>query len=80
MNSIRSNNLRLKYQRFTPSGCKDIGVKNLELVEKAKSKTIKNMFPILLCCMKTIQNKIKQFRLMTFEVRKLIPALLFDLF
>ena len=23
MNSVRSNNIRLKYHRFTPSGCKD---------------------------------------------------------
>ena len=26
MNSDRSNNLSLKYQRFTPLGCKDIGI------------------------------------------------------
>ena len=25
MNSVRSNNLSLKYQRFTQLGCKDIG-------------------------------------------------------
>ena len=25
MISIRSNHISLKYQRFTPSGCKDIG-------------------------------------------------------
>ena len=32
MNSLRSNNLSLKYQRFTPSGCKDIQIKIFELV------------------------------------------------
>ena len=26
MNSVRLNNLSLKYQRCTPSGCKDIGI------------------------------------------------------
>ena len=34
MNSVRSNNLFLKHQRFTPSGCKDIGIKNLSLWQK----------------------------------------------
>ena len=24
----------MKYQRFTPSGCKDVGIRNLELVAK----------------------------------------------
>ena len=27
MNSVRSSNLSLKYQRFTTSGCKDIGIR-----------------------------------------------------
>ena len=30
MNSVRSNNLSLKYQRFTPQGCKDIGIRKFE--------------------------------------------------
>ena len=34
MNSVRSNNLRLKYQRFTPSGWKDIGIRKFEFVAK----------------------------------------------
>jgi len=29
-----SNNLRLKYQRFKPSGSKDIGIKKFEFVAK----------------------------------------------
>ena len=29
MNSVKSNNLRLKCQRVTPSGCKDVGIENL---------------------------------------------------
>ena len=31
MISARSNNLNLKYQRFTPSGCKDTGNRNFDL-------------------------------------------------
>ena len=29
-----SNNLSLKYQRFSPSGCKDIGILKIEFVAK----------------------------------------------
>ena len=32
MNSVRSDNIDLKYQRFTPSGCKDI--RKLDFVGK----------------------------------------------
>ena len=34
INSLRSNSLSLKYQRFTPSGCKDIGVRKCKFVAK----------------------------------------------
>ena len=33
MNSVRSNNLRLKYQRFTLSGCKDIVLRNFNVAK-----------------------------------------------
>ena len=33
-NYDRSNSLSLKYQRFTPSGCKDIGIRKFEFVAK----------------------------------------------
>ena len=36
INSIRSNSLSLKYQRFTPSGCKDKGVRKYEFVAKTQ--------------------------------------------
>ena len=36
MNAVRSNNLYLKYQRFTSSGCKDIGFTKIELVAKTQ--------------------------------------------
>ena len=36
MNSARSNNLGLKYQRFTTSGCKDTGIRKFELVVKTQ--------------------------------------------
>ena len=29
MNVVRSNNISLKYQRFIPSGCRDIGIRKL---------------------------------------------------
>ena len=32
INSARLNSQHLKYQRFTPSSCKDIGMRNLEFV------------------------------------------------
>ena len=34
MNSVRSDNLSLKYQRFILSGCQDIGVRKFEFVAK----------------------------------------------
>ena len=34
MNSVKWNNLRLKYHRFTPSGCKDIRIRKFEFVAK----------------------------------------------
>ena len=37
MNSVRANNLSLKYQRFTSSDCKDIGIRHLEFVKKKLS-------------------------------------------
>ena len=36
MNSVISNNLSLKYQRFTPSGCKDLGIGKFEFVAMAQ--------------------------------------------
>ena len=36
MNSDRSNNVSLKYQSFTSSGCKDIGFTKTECVAKTQ--------------------------------------------
>jgi len=36
MNSVRSNNIRLKYHRFTPSGCKGLGIRKFEFVSKTQ--------------------------------------------
>ena len=36
MNSVRSNNLSLKYQRFATSGCKDIRIRKFEFVAKTQ--------------------------------------------
>ena len=35
-NSVGSNNLSLKYQRFTPSGCKDIEITKFKFVVKTQ--------------------------------------------
>ena len=36
MNSVRSNSLSLKYQRFTSPGCKDIYIRKAEFVAKTQ--------------------------------------------
>ena len=36
MTSVNSNNLNLKYQRFTSSGCRDIGIRKLGFVAKTQ--------------------------------------------
>ena len=36
MNSVRSNSLKLKYQRFTRSGCKDILIRKFKFLEKTQ--------------------------------------------
>ena len=36
MNSVRSNNLSLKYQKFTTSVYKDIGTRKFEFVAKTQ--------------------------------------------
>ena len=36
MNSVRYKNLSLKYQRFTPSGGKNIGIRKSEFVTKTQ--------------------------------------------
>ncbi len=40
INSGRSNSLSLKYQRFTPSGCKDRGVRKFKFVAKTQFLSI----------------------------------------
>ena len=41
INSARSNSLSLKYQRFTPSGCKDIGVRKFKFAAKTQFLYVK---------------------------------------
>ena len=36
VNSVRSNNLSLKYQRFKSSDCEDIEIKKFEFVAKTQ--------------------------------------------
>jgi len=36
MKFVRLNNLSLKYQRFTPTGCGDIGFRTFEFVAKTQ--------------------------------------------
>ena len=42
MNSVTSNYLSLKYQRFSPSFCKVIQFRKFESVAKTKEKILKN--------------------------------------
>ena len=43
MNSVRSNNLSLKYQSFTTLGCKDVGVRKFEFVVKTQFLYVVNI-------------------------------------
>ena len=47
MNSVRSNNISLKYQRFTTLGSKDIGIINSEFV--ATTQFLSTFFPSKVC-------------------------------
>ena len=42
MNTDRSNIISLKYQRFTPAGCKEIGIRKFEFVAKTQFLCGKN--------------------------------------
>ena len=44
MNSVRSNIISLKYQRFTPKGCNDIEIKMLNLWQRLNSFYINKLF------------------------------------
>ena len=44
INSGRSNSLSLKYQRSTPSGCKDIGVRKFKFVAKTQFLSTTNQY------------------------------------
>ena len=52
MNAVRSNNVSLKYQRFTSSGYKVIGFTKIEFVAKSQFQLLADFFK---CC---IRNKI----------------------
>jgi len=36
MNYVRSNNRSLKFQRFTPTGCRDMRIRKIEFVAKTQ--------------------------------------------
>ena len=42
MNSVRSKNLSLKYQKVKPTGCRDIEIRKFEVVAKTQFLTGKN--------------------------------------
>ena len=42
MNSDISNNLSLKYQKITLSGCNDIGIRRFEFVAKTQFLDVRN--------------------------------------
>ena len=41
LNSVTSNNISSKYQRFTPAGCKDMGTILIQFVAKTQFISIK---------------------------------------
>ena len=47
MISVRLNNLILKYQRFTPSVCKDKGIRKVEFVAKISLQMVAEFFQFL---------------------------------
>jgi len=57
MNSVRSNNISLKYQRFTTLGSKDIAIINSEFVEKTQFLCLKFLYLICYECYKLLKTK-----------------------
>ena len=47
MNSVRPNNLSLKYQKFTPPGCKDIGISKFGVVANTQFLNQQTEKPII---------------------------------
>ena len=47
MDFVRSNDLSLKYQRFTSSGCKHIGIRKFEFVANTQFLYLHEKMPIL---------------------------------
>ena len=58
MNSVWSNSRSLKYQRFTRSGCKDIGIRKFEIVAKTQFLSWCFMFAY-------VEVKIKEFNFLS---------------
>ena len=42
INKVKSNNQKLEYHRFTSSGCKDLGIRKLEIVAKTQLSFLLN--------------------------------------
>jgi len=45
MNAVRSNNVSLKYQRFTSSGCEDIRITKIDLWQRLNSFNRSKTYP-----------------------------------
>ena len=69
MNSVRSNNISLKYQRFTTLGSKDIGIINSEFVAKTQFQIL-NLFFVRLfnSCSKSFEDS------HTFSLKKFLQT------
>ena len=44
MNSVRLKSLSLKYQKFSVSGCKDIGIRKVEFVAKTQFFSVQKLY------------------------------------
>ena len=47
MKSVRSNSLSMKYQKFTPSDCKDIEIRKFEFVAKTQLLSLKHKLVVI---------------------------------
>ena len=83
MTSVNSNNLNLKYQRFTSSGCRDIGIRKLGFVAKTQFLSL-NIYFLQFIILRIFINMINHLYSMGYETTKYVlsqrvKALLFEI-
>ena len=71
MTSVNSNNPNLKYQRFTSSGCRDIGIRKLEFVAKTQFLSL-NIYFLQFIILRIFINMINHLYSMGYETTKYV--------